>query len=134
MWEITIMSTCPCGSGRTYDACCAIAHKSLANVKTAEQLMRSRYTAFTQANGKYLLESHYSSTRPITEIHEIVAWAKSVEWKQLEVIKTKEGQELDKEGTVKFKAHFIENGKADVIRENSKFVRENGCWVYLGYA
>jgi SEC-C motif-containing protein len=74
------MKRCNCGNSKIYSECCAIAHKSLKEVTTAEQLMRSRYTAFTKANGDYLMESHHVSTRPIKEKEDMVAWAKSVEW------------------------------------------------------
>ena len=36
---------CPCGSGKAYDACCAIHHGGMP-APTAEALMRSRYVAF----------------------------------------------------------------------------------------
>jgi len=101
---------------------------------TSEQLMRSRYSAFTKGMGAYLLLSHHSSTRPTEKMSEIIKWANSVNWLRLEIIKTTIGKELDKEGTVAFKAHFIQEGKADFIQENSQFVRENGYWVYLGFA
>ena len=51
------MKNCKCGNIKKYDECCGIAHKSLKYVKTAEQLMRSRYTAFTMHDGDYLMES-----------------------------------------------------------------------------
>ncbi|MDG1475512.1 MAG: YchJ family metal-binding protein [Vicingaceae bacterium] len=126
--------SCNCGSGKSYASCCEIAHQDITQVKTAEQLMRSRYTAFTLAYGDYLMESHHVSTRPLSEKAEIVAWAKSVEWDKLEVKSTNKGLENDKEGTVKFKAHFKENGKQRFIKENSKFIKENGVWYYLGLA
>lgn len=125
---------CNCGSGKLYTECCEIAHQSLKAVKTAEQLMRSRYTAFTQANGDYLMESHHVSTRPISEKEEIVVWAKTVEWIKLEVKSTTKGVEKDNEGTVRFEAYFKENGVLNSIKEHSKFVKENGCWYYLGLA
>ena len=58
---------CYCGSLKSYNNCCEIAHKNLAEVETAEQLMRSRYSAFVLADGDYLMQSHHSSTRPIKE-------------------------------------------------------------------
>ena len=125
---------CNCGSGKTYEDCCEIAHKDITQVKTAEQLMRSRYTAFTMANGNYLMESHHASTRPLSEKAEIVAWAEAVEWIKLEVKSTNKGLDNDSEGKVKFKAHFKENGKQRFIKENSKFIKENGVWYYLGLA
>ena len=123
---------CKCGSGKLYSNCCGVAHQALNTVKTAEQLMRSRYTAFTQANGDYLMLSHHSSTRPLAEKQEIVDWANSVKWLRLEILNTSKGLDSDTEGTVEFKAYFKEKGSQNFIHENSKFVRESGCWVYLG--
>ena len=80
------------------------------------------------ANGDYLMLSHHSSTRPLEEKDDIVAWAKSVKWVRLEIIETFLGQEDDTEGTVAFKAHFKEGGTKKYIHENSKFVREDGCF------
>ncbi|MBC7906861.1 MAG: SEC-C domain-containing protein, partial [Rhodospirillaceae bacterium] len=47
------MTSCPCGSGRGLDACCAPILNGAA-APTPEALMRSRYTAFTQADLDYL--------------------------------------------------------------------------------
>ncbi len=125
-------SMCPCGLGNTYQFCCAIAHNDIEKVKTAEQLMRSRYTAFVLGNIDYLMESHHSSTRPINEKEEILKWSKSVKWVGLEVLESKNGKELDDIGSVEFKANFIEFNEDMVIHENSKFIKENDIWVYVG--
>ena len=123
---------CYCGNEKPYANCCGKAHKDLSKAKTAEQLMRSRYSAFVLANGDYLMATHHTSTRPIKEKKAIVNWAKSVKWIKLEVLETSEGQENDTKGTVTFNAYFFENGKVDVIHEKSAFVRENNHWSYLG--
>lgn len=128
------MMNCNCGSSKAYVACCGVAHQALKNVKTAEQLMRSRYTAFALAKGDYLMESHHVSTRPISEKEEIVAWAKSVEWVELKIVSTSKGLAADTEGTVRFKAYYKENGKLKFIEEHSTFVKEKECWYYLGFA
>ena len=125
---------CNCGSNNTYVECCGVAHESLKSVKTAEQLMRSRYVAFTLTNGDYLMKSHHISTRPISEKENIIVWTKSVEWVELKIISTSKGLENDVEGTVAFKAYFKENGKLNYIEEHSRFVKENGSWYYLGFA
>ncbi len=125
---------CPCGSSKKYSDCCAIAHRTISLVKTAEQLMRSRYTAFTMANGEYLMKSHHSTTRPIKDQKAIEDWAKSVNWIRLEVLETTKGKQNDKKGTVKFNDYYFENGKVEVIYEKSAFVKENGLWMYLGLA
>jgi SEC-C motif-containing protein len=124
---------CPCGSKKEYSLCCGIAHSNILNVKTAEQLMRSRYSAFCMANGEYLHKSHHSTTRPKSksERKEIVTWAKSVIWIKLEIIATSAGLENDDFGTVEFKAFYIENGTPGVIHEKSNFEKENEHWVYV---
>ena len=93
---------------------------------SAEELMRSRYSAFVLANIEYLQKSHHSTTRPSKrEKKEIEKWTKSVNWLKLEVLNTIRD-------TVEFKAFFMENGAVNVIHENSKFCKQNNHWVYLG--
>lgn len=58
------MSNCYCGLTKPYDACCGKVHQDIMNAATAEDLMRSRYSAFVLAKGDYLMKSHYSATRP----------------------------------------------------------------------
>ncbi|MFB9052409.1 YchJ family protein [Formosa undariae] len=122
---------CPCCSEKLYKDCCEIAHLDLTQVKTAEDLMRSRYAAFVFANGDYLMASHHESTRPSKEKKSIVQWSKSVDWIKLDILKTTKGLEADTEGTVEFKAIFQEEGELQMIHENSRFVKENGCWFYI---
>lgn len=123
---------CPCGNKLNYDSCCGMIHQDIKLAKTAEQLMRSRYSAFTIANGEYLQLSHHSKTRPNKrELKDLIKWTKSVQWVKLEVIKTEQGQENDKEGTVEFSAYFFSNGKLDVIHEKSIFLRDSTSWVYF---
>ena len=117
---------CPCNPSKSYSECCEIAHKDIHQVQSPEQLMRSRYSAFVFANTDYLFRSHHSSTRPSKKEHEeIKKWTQSVNWLKLDVLNSTEN-------TVHFKAFFMENGKVQVIEENSEFVKENGHWVYLG--
>ena len=123
---------CYCGTNKTYQNCCEVFHLNNGKTESAEQLMRSRYSAFVLANGDYLMATHHKSTRPIKEKKAIVKWAKSVQWIRLEVLETSEGTKDDIEGTVNFSAYFFENGKVDVIHEKSAFVKEDNSWYYLG--
>ncbi|MFD2916946.1 YchJ family protein [Psychroserpens luteus] len=123
---------CYCGNDKAYKSCCEISHLNEGKTETAEQLMRSRYSAFVLANGDYLMATHHSSTRPIKEKKAIVKWAKSVQWIKLEVTETSKGTENDIEGTVTFNAYFFDNEKVDIIHEKSAFVKENNQWFYLG--
>lgn len=121
---------CYCHSQKTYEQCCRplIAGKALA--KTAEQLMRSRYSAYAVADINYLLNSHHILTRPTKERASILKWTKSVRWMKLEIIATKKGTAVDSDGYVEFKAIFEENGKLSCIHENSYFVKEQNLWFY----
>ncbi|WP_035483729.1 YchJ family protein [Gaetbulibacter saemankumensis] len=124
--------SCYCGNKIDYQNCCEVFHKNGGKTETAEQLMRSRYSAFVLANGDYLMQTHHSSTRPIKEKKAIVDWAKSVQWIKLEVLETTNGNPNDQKGTVTFNAYFYEHGKVDVIHEKSAFIKENNYWTYLG--
>lgn len=123
---------CYCGNNKTYKTCCEVFHLNNGKTETAQQLMRSRYSAFVLANGDYLMQTHHSSTRPTSEKKEIVKWAKSVEWIKLEVLETTKGLEKDEKGTVTFNAYFYDSESVDVIHEKSAFVKENNNWKYLG--
>ncbi len=121
---------CYCNTDKEHDQCCGPIIKGTQKAETAEQLMRSRYSAFVVADINYLLNSHHKSTRPTKERKSILKWTKSVQWIGLEIISTQKGTSTDTEGYVEFKALFMENGKLDCIHENSFFVKENGLWFY----
>ncbi|MFC5194117.1 YchJ family protein [Bizionia hallyeonensis] len=125
---------CYCGNNKTYNDCCEVFHLNQGKTETAEQLMRSRYSAFVIANGDYLMQTHHSSSRPTSEKEAIIQWAQSVDWIKLEIINTTKGLKNDNEGTVTFNAYFYENGNVEIIHENSAFIKENKTWYYLGYA
>lgn len=126
-----MVAVCPCGRKKPYSSCCGLIHTDIHQALTAEDLMRSRYTAFTMALGDYLMQSHQSGVRPEKDKASIVAWAKRVQWVKLEVLQTIAGGANDQQGMVEFKANFMEEGQAEVIHEKSAFIRENGHWVYL---
>lgn len=123
---------CYCGNNISYSQCCEKVHKNITEALTAEQLMRSRYSAFVLANGDYLMRSHHSSTRSLKEKKSIIEWAKSVQWIKLEVLETSKGKAEDTEGTVTFNAYFYDKGSVEVIHETSAFLKETNHWTYLG--
>ena len=122
---------CPCGSGLLFVNCCELIISGVKDAIKAQELMRSRYTAFTQANVDYLMRSHSAKTRPIKERKSIEKWARSVMWMGLTIIQTQAGEASDEIGYVEFKALYLENGKPEQIHEKSLFRRENGKWVYV---
>ncbi|MCW2575427.1 MAG: uncharacterized protein JWR66_1457 [Modestobacter sp.] len=120
------LRTCPCGSGLPYAECCGRLHDGTATAATAEQLMRSRYSAFAVGDPAYLLATWHSTTRPGA-----VDLDPRIRWIGLEVLATSAGGLLAAEGTVEFRAHSVVDRAAGTQHEDSRFVREDGQWRYL---
>ena len=89
--------------------------------------MRSRYAAYAIGDGQYLLRSWAPVSRPAH-----VAIDTHTTWTGLTVLATTGGGMLDNDGTVTFDAHHRTNGRDAVLHEHSRFVRDDGRWVYLG--
>ncbi len=121
------MIECPCGSVFPYTDCCAPLIRGVSHADTAEDLMRSRYTAFTQQNWLYLRDSCHPDDRP--ELAELESGG-GLKWQRLEILESKGGGRGDQEGTVRFQAFFKKDGEEKVLREASKFIREGGRWYY----
>lgn len=121
---------CYCNSQKEFKSCCEpfISGESIAD--TAEQLMRSRYSAYVIANINYLMNTHHPRSRPTKERKNILKWTKSVNWVRLEVLQTEAGLEKDNSGIVEFKAFYVSNGNLECIHEKSFFVKENNRWFY----
>lgn len=120
--------TCPCGSGRAYAACCGQYIEGGRLPDTAEQLMRSRYTAYALARQDYLQKTWHASTRP-ADLGAAVTDA--VKWLGLQIKRTRAGGAADTEGMVEFVARYKMHGKAERLHEASRFVREDGQWLYV---
>ena len=117
---------CPCGLGDDYDACCGRLHSG-APAATAEQLMRSRYSAFAVGDTGYLVRTWHPSGRP-----RVLRLDPAIRWTRLVVLETNGGGLFDTTGTVRFRAMYVHDGQRGVQAETSRFVREDGRWFYLG--
>jgi SEC-C motif-containing protein len=122
---ITSGSPCPCGLNQPYGQCCGRLHDGESTAATAELLMRSRFSAFAVADEAYLLRSWHPTTKPAH-----LRLDPDQRWTRLEIIGKTGGGLLHTEGTVEFQAHYTEAGHSGVLHENSRFVRDDGCWVY----
>jgi SEC-C motif domain protein len=125
--SITPSAPCPCGSTAAYRDCCGRLHAGLAEAGTAEELMRSRYSAFVAGDSAYLLRSWSSETRPRS-----LELDPEQQWEGLDVIRAVRGGANDTAGTVEFRARFRTGGATQEQHEVSTFVREDGRWVYRG--
>jgi SEC-C motif-containing protein len=124
-----LTSACPCGSLEPYVKCCEPFHLGQARPATAEQLMRSRYSAYALKLVDYLYQTHHPDKRPASA-ESLRAWAESVSFEKLEILGTSLGGPQDKIGKVSFCAHYRENSKPHSLQEVSRFRRYRGHWVY----
>lgn len=124
---------CPCGKAKQFSQCCGQYINGKETPKTAEQLMRSRYSAYALGGqGKYLLDTWFPITARGLSVEELSM--KSRDFKKLEVLnKSQQGDEA----TVEFKAYYAlpdtnENSELEVLHELSEFRRIAGKWFYVG--
>lgn len=122
-------SRCPCGSGDTYGGCCRPLHHGR-SAPTAEALMRSRFSAFALGDEDHLLRTWHPDTRP-----ESVDLDPGLRWHRLDINETTGGGPFEEWGTVDFTAHYRPRsgaqGPKGAQRENSRFRRVDGRWLYL---
>lgn len=129
---------CPCGGG-PYASCCAPLIEAGKPANTAEQLMRSRYTAFARASRSPRAIDHLLRTHPETGLNprerrrDLQASTRAVQWLGLSVLATEAGGPDDATGTVTFEARWrSRSGETGVMRECSRFGRgAAGEWLYL---
>lgn len=113
---------CPCGSGLRYDDCCGPVVRNERAADTAEELMRSRYTAYALGDVDHVFRSWHPATRP-----DDLAQLPSTEWLGLEVLDVVDGGPADDHGIVEFRARYA----GGALHERSRFTRRAGRWVYL---
>jgi SEC-C motif domain protein len=124
------MKDCPCGSDFPFTDCCGPLIRGTGFPDTAEDLMRSRYTAFSQKNWEYLVTtSHPEEKKEMAKIGPDLV-EDEVVWNKLEIMGTRAGGSGDSEGQVDFAAHFTRDGAEETLRESSRFYKVNGRWVY----
>ncbi len=130
MKRCEINSACPCGrlhqkKPLAYGTCCGRWLDTDTPAPDAESLMRSRYSAFCLERAPYLLRTWHASHRPPN-----MEFDPGVKWLGLEV----------RSHTVQDATHaeveFVARqkplaGPAVRLHERSRFVLENGHWLYV---
>jgi len=122
------MTSCPCGSQCNYASCCGKYLEGNRVPVTPEELMRSRYTAYSLANIPYVKKTMRG--KPLAGFNEKEAehWAKNVVWIGLRVVNTSLEEDV---GYVEFIAQFMESHYLRSIHENSVFHKHEGAWFYV---
>jgi len=122
---------CPCFSGVLYVNCCKPFHEGKAP-KTAEKLMRSRFSAYAKGLVDYIIKTTHSKS--VLAQQEKSVWKKSIEefcklvsFEDLKIFYSKEKEDI---AVVIFYA-FLKQGKEDVsFSEKSYFKKEKEGWLY----
>ncbi|MGV8908580.1 MAG: YchJ family protein [Propionicimonas sp.] len=110
---------CPCGSGAPYDSCCGPLHRGERAARTAVELMRSRYSAFTTGDEAYLLRTWHPRTRP-----ETLELDSGITWLSLQVLDASLSH-------VEFIARYRGHGGRGFQRERARFEQVGGRWFYV---
>lgn len=125
------MDSCPCGSGRTYDICCGPFIAGKARPATAEELMRSRYSAYAQRAVDYIVETCLRDEEHDIDEEATRKWAENARWMGLRILHTDKGGPSDTEGMVEFIATYSMDGLREEHHEKARFEKRDGRWIYV---
>lgn len=115
---------CSCGNNVSFEKCCEPLLLGKAHATCAEQLMRSRYSAYVHHKIDYLIDTTYPTKRKLHLKREIEKWAKESKWLKLEIL-------FANENIVEFEAIYQDKaGKVQVHHEKSKFIFEGKRWYF----
>ncbi|MGE5400983.1 MAG: YchJ family protein [Ignavibacteriales bacterium] len=124
------MEKCPCGSGKSYSKCCGALIKGERTAQTAEELMRSRYSAYVKQEIDYIYETTHPGHRDDFDREATKQWSEKSEWLGIEIVNTSRGGAEDSEGEVEFIASFSQKGIKKDHHELSTFKKEDEKWYF----
>ena len=129
--SIKSSSPCPCASGKTFGECCEGILSGAREARTAEELMRARYSAYASGNVKFLYDSAGPEVRAEFDEKTTAEWSRTASWNGLEILATEKGGEADDEGMVEFVAHYALKNQTCAHREKSTFRKIDGKWRFI---
>lgn len=126
------VNVCPCCSGKRYEECCKNYHDG-SNPQKAEQLMRSRYSAYALNLPEYIVKTTHKKNPSWSSDNEL--WMKDIsqfsEHTKFEKLEVLSSSEEGSRATVTFTAHLQQEGKKASFTEISIFEKVAGRWLYL---
>lgn len=124
---MTLESTksCHCGSQKSFGDCCEPFLLGTSFPSTAEELMRSRYSAYVRLNVPYIIETTSPKFRKYYSPKSIMEWASNSTWISLEILSASENR-------VKFVATYLdETGQLTRHTEDSRFEKIGERWYFM---
>jgi SEC-C motif domain protein len=134
-WYGSAMTTklCSCCSGKEHAQCCGPLLEGKRKAETAEELLRSRYTAFTLGDVAYIRRTRHPRSSTAFDEEAVRSWAEGSEWHGLSISKVDRGGAHDDQGVIDFVATYTEKdgGKRHEHEEKASFVRHDGAWMFV---
>lgn len=121
---------CPCGSELDFNECCRPVIAGERTVATAEELMRARYSAYTQVEMDFLRDSVHPDFRQDDDSDGARDWAENSKWHGLEILSCEDGGPEDEKGQVEFVASYTYDGQDKHYHEVAQFARSEGRWGF----
>ena len=116
--------SCICGNEKDFNECCQAIIDSKRVANSAEELMRSRYSAYVRGDSRYLLLSTIKENQHEDDAQLIEEFSCNVEWLKLDVLHVEKN-------IVEFKAYYKDSDSIKVLHERSNFILEDGMWLYV---
>ena len=128
---------CFCCSSKPFQACCEPFIKGDKTPVTAEQLMRSRFSAYATAQYAYILDTYTQEKQQGLSVDDLAQSAQGAKWFALQVHDAQSEESAEPHtsatlhsDTVEFTAFYFEDKKMYQLHETSNFRVENGAWRY----
>lgn len=115
--------SCICGNKKDFNECCGAIINGKRAPLCAEELMRSRYSAYVKGDSRYLLLTAVKENQHADDAKLIEEFCNSVEWLKLDVLHVEKN-------IVEFKAYYKDIDSIKVLHERSNFIFENEVWLY----
>jgi SEC-C motif domain protein len=117
---------CPCGSGKNFEVCCGPLLSGARRADTAEELMRSRFTAHVARDYAYLHRTYQpTSKQPFTGESD----PSPPGWSRLVIHNHELGSNPDT-AFVDFTPYFVDERGEHPVPEKSEFRRVDGQWLF----
>ena len=123
----TTNKNCFCGKTSVFERCCQPIITGKVAAQNAEELMRSRFSAYVIKDYAYILLTYTTEQRGKLTVSELANSAKGTQWLSLQVLS--HHSEADT-AQVEFKAYYQIDQDYYVMHELSDFVRVQKKWLY----
>ncbi len=119
------MNNCPCCSGKDYDVCCGELINGTRVAATAEEMMRSRYTAYANKNIDYIFTTTHIDKISELDRADVEDWANTTIWEKLTIVSAD-----DSRGEVEFIANYRDGEGLKQHHELALFKQNEGRWFF----